>query len=74
MFQADYIDGPVIDQTGLTGHYGMKLTWTPQRLIETNGGLTVFDALIRQLGLRLEQRKVSAAVIVIDRAEGLAEN
>lgn len=70
----DYIDRPVIDQTSMAGNYEMKLTWTPQQLIETSGGLTVFDALTKQLGLKLEQRKLPVPVIVIDHAERLAEN
>ena len=70
----DYIDRPVIDRTGMPGTYEFKLTWTPQRFIETNGGLTIFDAITKQLGLKLEQRKLPVSVTVIDHAERLAEN
>lgn len=70
----DYIDRPVIDQTGLRGTYELKLSWTPQRSIEASGGVAIFDALTKQLGLSLERRKLPAPVIVIDHAERPAEN
>jgi len=70
----DYLDRPVVDQTGLYGTYELKLSWTPQRSIATAGGLTIFDAIAKQLGLKLEQRKLPVPVIVIDHAARPAAN
>ena len=70
----DYIDRPVVDQTGLKGTYQLNLSWTPRRSIGTSGGVTIFDALIKQLGLRLEPRRLPAPVIVIDHVERPAES
>jgi len=62
---------PVVDATGLTGTYSFILTWTPQGDVseqdaEYPGGLTVFAAIERQLGLRLENEKRPLPVMVID--------
>jgi uncharacterized protein (TIGR03435 family) len=70
----DYIDRPVIDRTGLTGTYTLKLEWVPRRVADEEGGLTVFEALTKQAGLRLEQQELPVPVIVIDHAERLTEN
>jgi uncharacterized protein (TIGR03435 family) len=60
-----------VDATGLTGTYSFILTWTPQGDVseqdaEYPGGLTVFAAIERQLGLRLENEKRPLPVMVID--------
>lgn len=61
---------PVVDATGLTGTYSFVLTWTPQGDPQEQngdpGGLTVFEAFERQLGLRLESQKRPMPVIVVD--------
>ena len=73
----------VIDSTGLSGDYQVKLEWTPEldRSIAagTNGaelpGGTVaeapslFTAIQQQLGLRLERRKGPVNVLVVGHAE-----
>jgi uncharacterized protein (TIGR03435 family) len=68
------IDRRVTDLTNLDGKYDFELVWTPPAIIEEKGGLTIFDALARQLGLNLEPRKVPMPVLVIDHVERLAEN
>jgi uncharacterized protein (TIGR03435 family) len=65
----DYVDRPVVNSTGLTGTFHVRLQWIPQRLVDTNGGLTVFAALTKQLGLKLEQRKVPVPVLLVDHIE-----
>jgi len=75
---------PVVDQTGLTGVYDFKLDWAPTVRTASPGattdgatatpadpaaGLTLFDAVQSQLGLKLESRKLPLSVIVIDRLE-----
>jgi len=69
-----YLDRPVVDLTGLTGTYDLKLQWTGKGKIDAEGGLTIFDAVTKQLGLKLEQRKVPLPGIAIDHVERLAEN
>jgi uncharacterized protein (TIGR03435 family) len=76
----------VIDQTGLTGKYDLKLDWTPDERIAfslppdaakaaAESGLPdLFGALPQQLGLKLESRKEPVEVLVIDRAEKPSEN
>lgn len=65
----------VIDQTGLTGKYDFKLTWTPQQLAEnpadssSASGPSLFAALTEQLGLKLKSTKAPVDVIVIDHVD-----
>jgi uncharacterized protein (TIGR03435 family) len=68
-----YIDRPVVDLTGISGTYDLKLQWVGRGQVDADGGLTIFDAITKQLGLKLEQRKVSLPGIVIDHVERLAE-
>ncbi|HKD09427.1 MAG TPA: TIGR03435 family protein [Bryobacteraceae bacterium] len=75
------LDRPVVDQTGLKGGYDFDLNFTrdlPQGIPEgalINGapvdtsGPTVFEALKRQLGLKLTAQKGPVPVIVIDHVE-----
>jgi uncharacterized protein (TIGR03435 family) len=69
-----YIDAPVVDQKGLNGHYDFKLTWRPQQLDAKGGdaptGPAIFQA-VRQLGLKLESRRLPIPVIVVERSNGL---
>ena len=66
-----YIDRPVVDLTGLTGTYDIKLDWVPRPTATSDvaAGATVFDALDKQLGLKLEERKQPMPVMVIDHIE-----
>jgi uncharacterized protein (TIGR03435 family) len=76
-----YFTLPLVDLTGLKDAYDFTLTWTPKgrpprlpgdaagQASTPAGGLTVFEAIERQLGLRIEERKHPMPVIVIDRAE-----
>jgi uncharacterized protein (TIGR03435 family) len=75
----DWFDLPIVDQTGLHGAYDFSLTWTlTDRRDDTRGGaaeasdpsgVSLFDALQDQLGLKLEQRKAPLDRIVVDHAE-----
>jgi len=67
---------PVADETGTSGFYTFKLTWTPERLgapsvaeSGDNGAASIFTALKEQLGVKLEPRKVPFDVLVIEGAE-----
>jgi uncharacterized protein (TIGR03435 family) len=69
----------ILDMTELKGSYDFKLEWTPlnrgtpaqqgvAEVASAPAGLTLFEALPDQLGLKLEMRKGPLDVIVIDAA------
>jgi uncharacterized protein (TIGR03435 family) len=63
-------DKPVVDLTGLKGVYDFQLEWIS--LADANAGKagsTMIDAVEKQLGLRLEQRKQAMDTLVIDHCE-----
>ena len=62
---------PIIDQTGLSGMYEVKLQWTRQlqNADPDASGPSLFTALDEQLGLKLEPRKGPIEILVVDRAE-----
>ncbi|HEY4088830.1 MAG TPA: TIGR03435 family protein [Bryobacteraceae bacterium] len=69
-----YFDHPLVEATGLAGEYDFSLTFSARRVAEAatadpTGAISLFDALDRQLGLKLELRKHSMPVTVIDHAE-----
>ena len=74
------VDRPVIDKTGLTGNFeSPRLDWAQfmrQRRAEADSdtGLTVFQALQSELGLKLEARKEPVEMLVLDRAEKPSAN
>lgn len=79
-----YLNYPMVDLTGLKGAYDFTLTWTPNARLSASatppakgvlsastpsGGLTIFEAIDKQLGLKLQEQKHPMPVIVIDRVE-----
>jgi uncharacterized protein (TIGR03435 family) len=80
------LDRPVIDLTKLPGAYDFDLSFTrelPPGMPENamvNGapidtsGPTIYEAVRKQLGLKLDRQKGPVDIIVIDHAEKLAEN
>ena len=67
------VERPVVDMTGLTGRYDMRLAFKPANAAPEDSGPTIFTALTEQLGLRLEARKGPVEVIVIDSIERVRE-
>jgi len=63
-----YVDAPVIvDATGLQGLWDFDVRWSmPGQPSGEGGRTTLFDALSRQLGLRLERGTVTMPVVVVD--------
>src|SRR5262249_49174574 len=69
-------DRPVIDKTGLTGKYDIRLEATPEFRINNNpqpDDLSIFNAIQQQLGLKLEPQKVPIEVLVVDHVEKPSE-
>lgn len=63
---------PIIDRTGLSGMYEVKLEWTPARQAQnadTAPGPSLFTAVNEQLGLKLEARKGPVEILIVDSAE-----
>ena len=80
-FLASQLNRTVIDKTGLTGVYDLKLKWTPDRLLNAaaNDGTVdrppdLFIALKEQLGLKLESAKGPVKTLVVDHAEKPSPN
>jgi bla regulator protein blaR1 len=79
----------VVDKTGLTGNYDVKLEWTPDagepqmRSMMPEGapppvadgpGISLFTAIQEQLGLKLDSQKGPVDVFMIERVEKPSEN
>ena len=63
-------DAPVVDLTGLNGIYDFKLEWITA--IEANNGSpgpSMIKAVEAQLGLKMERRRQSMEVLVIDKID-----
>ena len=73
---------PVVDATGINGRYDMTISFSPPNVLqsgaapgvdggitasEPNGAISIFEALSKQLGLKLQSRNVTTEVLVIDR-------
>jgi uncharacterized protein (TIGR03435 family) len=70
-------DRPVIDRTGLTGTYKLRIEATPEFRINGNpqpGDLSIFTAVQEQLGLKLEPSTSPLDILVIDSAQKPSEN
>jgi uncharacterized protein (TIGR03435 family) len=63
-----HANGPVTDETGLTGTYDMELKWSND-VAPADDATSIFTALQEQLGLKLERHRVNADVFVVDRFE-----
>ncbi len=70
MLGANVGNNPVMDKTNLAGRWNFDVKWS----LQLNGGpagdtterISVFDAVEKQLGLKLEQQPVSTPVMVVD--------
>jgi len=65
----DYLESPVVNNTRLDGAWDFTVKWTPRNSLVAAGsdGISIFDALDKQLGLKLELKQIPAAVLVVDR-------
>jgi uncharacterized protein (TIGR03435 family) len=60
---------PLVDQTGISGHFDFELTWSPGLTVTPNAEVDIFQALREQLGLKLESTQAPKSVWVIDQIE-----
>jgi uncharacterized protein (TIGR03435 family) len=76
-----YVYSSVVDATGIKGSWDFTLSFSSANLTQgggdegksatsdPNGALTLFDAVSKQLGLKLEKQKRPVPVLVIDHIE-----
>ena len=72
------LNRPVVDQTGLTGRFDLRLTWRPDgpttATEDPNAPPEFFTAIQEQLGLKLVSTKAPVDVLVIDHVERPSPN
>ena len=61
-----YLKQPVVDQTGLKGTWDFDIHWTYQPPKGDDAGTTIFDAVDKQLGLKLEAGTAPLPVVFVD--------
>jgi len=61
-------NGSALNKTGLEGKYDFTVKWTPPAFLARAGadGISIFDAVDKQLGLKLERGKTAQTVIFVD--------
>ena len=65
----------VVDQTGVTGKYDITLRWSSDTSGATGApGMTIFEALQDQLGLKLQSEKGPVETFIVDHIEQPAPN
>jgi uncharacterized protein (TIGR03435 family) len=68
MFANGYLAEPVVDATGLKGAWDFEIKWTGKGQLAKAGadGISIFDAVDKQLGLKLEMKTAPRPVLVVD--------
>ena len=63
-----YLRQPVVDSTGLKGTYDFDLKWTGRGQLAAAGadGISIFDAVDKQLGLKLDLQRAPLPVVVVE--------
>ena len=66
-----YLPNPVVDQTGLQGAFDFEVRFHARPLLAQAGseGISLFDALEKQLGLKLELKETPTSALVVDSVE-----
>jgi uncharacterized protein (TIGR03435 family) len=67
IWAGNYLTDPVVDSTGLKGSWDFDIKWSPPIL--GNGGpsgISIFDAVDKQLGLKLERQTAPRPVLIVD--------
>jgi uncharacterized protein (TIGR03435 family) len=72
------LGAPLTDATGLTGRYNFTIFWSTTATdaarrgapaTDESDGLSIFDAVQEQLGLKIEKRKGPEQMLVVDHVE-----
>jgi uncharacterized protein (TIGR03435 family) len=65
----DYLTSPVFNATGLQGEWDFDLRWINRGRLALAGSeaISIFDAVDKQLGLKLDLQKAPAPVLVVER-------
>jgi len=76
LFKQLFMDRPIVDQTGLTGRYDFKLTYSFGDAPNTaaDAAPTMFTAIKEQLGLKFEPANAPVETFVIDRIDQPSPN
>jgi uncharacterized protein (TIGR03435 family) len=77
LMMLQYVDRPVVDQTGLTGQYDFELKYTyDETRAPTDGSAppSLFTAIQEQIALKLEPVKAPAEVLLIDHVDRPSAN
>ncbi len=63
-----YLHQTVVDSTDLKGRYDFEIKWTGRGQLEAAGadGISIFDAVDKQLGLKLDLQKAPLPVVVVE--------
>src|SRR5688572_29127436 len=66
-----YLPTPIADQTGLQGGFDFEIRFHARPLLAQAGseGISLFDALEKQLGLKLELKDMPTSTLVVDSVE-----
>jgi uncharacterized protein (TIGR03435 family) len=66
-----YLQDPVVDKTDVKGAYDFDLKFTPMFMLSHAGGagVTIFDAVVNDLGLKLELKTAPQPGVVVDSVE-----
>ena len=71
---SSYVNRPVIDKTGFAQKFDLHLEFTdPESPTADADGPSIFEALNRQLGLKLVSTRVPVHYLVVDHAERLTD-
>jgi uncharacterized protein (TIGR03435 family) len=64
----DVLIDPVVDSTGLKGSWDFDIKWTEDNRMQEAGpaGISIFDAVEKQLGLKLEHQTAPRPVLIVD--------
>jgi uncharacterized protein (TIGR03435 family) len=67
-FAGGYIQKPVVNSTGITGAWDYDLIWTAANQFAKSGGISIFDAVDKGLGLKLDLQTAPRPVLIVDSA------
>lgn len=66
---AYFREGPVVDRTGLSGTFDLRLEWMLVAQIEAGMSGPTMYAAVEKLGLILEKKRESAEMLIVDHCE-----